>query len=272
MYDPSSAERAAERACTKVHAPALPPTPRPFNEAGRERTSSSRLLPHRSRPIPPFGRHAAAKPVRTAARPVRPAELARRNSRHNRSAAAAPRLPLHNRSSRGWHPAPGIGANRTAGARRSASAWAAGGWDGDGESSRPLRPEEVRLVLSSSVAHYEPAVRPAGRTKPVPPARLPASTAARDPAPTPRPDPPRSTPTRCLPPTSRSRSLAGVRGRLPLQLDGVDAARHARRAQQRPRACRAAAAAAAAWDVEYKPKRGRPARPKWLIGPQANRG
>ena len=127
--------------------------------------------------------------MRTPARPVRPAELARRNSRHNRSAAAAPRLPLHNRSSRGWHPAPGIGANRTAGARREASAWAAGRWDGDGESSRPLRPEEVRLVLSSSVAHYESAVRPAGRTKPVPPARLPASTAAHDPAPTTRPDP-----------------------------------------------------------------------------------
>ena len=83
----------------------------------------------------------------------------------------------------------------------------------------------------------------------------------------PDPTPPRSTPTRCLPPTSRSRSLAGVRGRLPLQLDGVDTARHARRAQQRPRACRAAAAAAAAWDVEYEPKHGRPVRPNRLIGP-----
>ena len=168
----------------------LPPTPSRFNEAGQHPTSSSRhSLSHRSRPVPPFGRHAAAKPVRT----VRAAELARRNSWHNRS-AAAPRLPLHNRSSRGWHQALGTGANRTAGARGArgawaASAWAAGGWDGDRESSRPLRTEEVRLVLSSSVAHYESAVRPAGRTKPVPPARLPASTAAHDPAPTTRPDP-----------------------------------------------------------------------------------
>ena len=160
----------------------LPPTqtPRPFNEAGRQRTSSSRLLSHRSRPVPPAGRLAAAKPVRAGARP---AEVARRSSR----SAAAPRLPLHNRSSRGWHQALGI-SNRTAGARGArgawaASAWAAGGWDGDGESSRPLRAAEVRLVLSSSVAHYETAVRArAGRTKPVPPARLPASSATRAPA------------------------------------------------------------------------------------------
>ena len=54
----------------------------------------------------------------------------------------------------------GIGANCTAGARgaQARSAWAAGGWDGGGESSRPLRAEEVRLVLSSSVAHYESAL------------------------------------------------------------------------------------------------------------------
>ena len=57
----------------------------------------------------------------------------------------------------------GIGANCTAGRQRhrgarAGSAWAAGGWDGGGESSRPLRAEEVRLVLSSSVAHYESAL------------------------------------------------------------------------------------------------------------------
>ena len=246
----------------------LPPTPSRFNEAGQHPTSSSRhSLSHRSRPVPPFGRHPAAKPVRT----VRAAELARRNSRHNRS-AAAPRLPLHNRSSRGWHQALGTGANRTAGARGArgawaASAWAAGGWDGDGESSRPLRAEEVRLVLSSSVAHYETAVRPRRTNE----ARATCAPAGEHSSARPRPQPrPPSSPTRCLPATSpshsRSRSLAGVRGRLPLQLDGVDTARHARRAQQRPRACRAAAAAAAACDVENKPEHGRPARPKRLTG------
>ena len=182
-------------------------------EAGHHRTSSSRLLSHRSRPVPPFdGRHAAAKPVRTAARSVRAAELARRK-RHERN-AAAPRLPLRNRSSRGWHQAPGIGANRTAGARGArgawaASAWAAGGWDGDRESSRPLRTEEVRLVLSSSVAHYETAVRRLTNDiderspchvhlwEPVP-----ASTRRQHATP-PRPDPtpPRASSTPNLPPT-----------------------------------------------------------------------
>ena len=141
--------------------------------------------------MPPFGRHAAAKPVRT----VRAAELARRNSWHNRS-AAAPRLPLHNRSSRGWHQALGTGANRTAGARGArgawaASAWAAGGWDRDGESSRPLRAEEVRLVLSSSVAHYETAVRPR-RTNEARATCAPAGRAQQHATPTPTtllPDP-----------------------------------------------------------------------------------
>ena len=142
---------------SRVVPPAVP-RPRPFNEAGRQRTSSSRLVLHRNKMVPALGRHIAAKPVRTAARPARAAEQARRNSH----SAAAPRLPLHNRSSRGWHQALGATrANRTAGARArgasAASAWAAGGWDEDGESSRPLRAEEVRLVLSSSVAHYETA-------------------------------------------------------------------------------------------------------------------
>ena len=108
--------------------------------------------------MPRFKRTPVA--VLADARSVRASELARRN-RHNRN-AAAPRLP--NRSSRGWHQAPGIGANRTAGARGArgawvASAWAASGWDGDRVSSRPLLAKEVRLVLSSSVAHYETAVR-----------------------------------------------------------------------------------------------------------------
>ena len=168
-----------QRACPTERTLRPPPTSRTFNEAGRQ-TSSSHHQSHRSRLTPPFGRHIAAKPVRPGARP---AELARRNNnRHNRSAGvrhathaahaarhahathaawhAAPRLP-HNRSSRGGqHTNGGIGANCTAGARgaRAGSAWAADGWDGGGESSRPLRAEEVRLVLSSSVAHYESAL------------------------------------------------------------------------------------------------------------------
>ena len=122
--------------------------------------------------MPRFKRTPVA--VLADARSVRASELARRK-RHERN-AAAPRLPLRNRSSRGWHQAPGIGANRTAGARGArgawvASAWAASGWDGDRVSSRPLLAKEVRLVLSSSVAHYETAVRRRTndrRTKPVP--------------------------------------------------------------------------------------------------------
>ena len=116
--------------------------------------------------MPRFKRTPVA--VLADARSVRASELARRN-RHNRN-AAAPRLPLPNRSSRGWHQAPGIGANRPAGARGArgawvASAWAASGWDGDRVSSRPLLAEdEVRLVLSSSVAHYETAVCARRRT------------------------------------------------------------------------------------------------------------
>ena len=167
--------------------------------------------------MPRFKRTPVA--VLADARSVRASELARRN-RHNRN-AAAPRLP--NRSSRGWHQAPGIGANRTAGARGArgawvASAWAASGWDGDRVSSRPLLAKEVRLVLSSSVAHYETAVRAAGRAKPVPPAAgehgrtRPRPAPPRPHSPT-RPSPtPRSThPTHCLPPTSRSLALASRR-------------------------------------------------------------
>lgn len=98
-----------------------------------------------------------AKHVRTAARPTR--QQAQRSSWHNRSVTAS-RLPLYNRSSRAWYPALVTGTNCTVGTRTH-GAWAAGSWDQDCESgSRPLPAKWVRLVLSSSVAHYETAVRP----------------------------------------------------------------------------------------------------------------